>query len=275
MPFLILALVLALCCPVAALGADSTLTRAPDGTLVLRRPGGSGDAVSPDLTTEQLSREVQVYIYRQKTIVPRVINLKARTGPSRVQANPYIEALIQKYSRLHGVDPHLVRALVRHESGFNPQAVSPKGAKGLMQLMPGTAALMGVTNPFDPDQNIRGGVGYLRLCLDRFNQNVPLAVAAYNAGPEAVTRYRGIPPYSETQVFVQNVLGTYTGGVATPSRPRRQVAARAAQKGVTPQTSSPPTEGQAEAQPEAPRRARPRVIEIRPGKKPKTTAKKP
>ena len=100
---------------------------------------------------------------------------------------------------------------MRHESGFKTTAVSPKGAQGLMQLMPGTAALMGVKNPLDPEQNIAGGVGYLRNCLDRFQHNVPLAVAAYNAGPEAVARCGAIPPYQETQVFVNNVMGTYAG----------------------------------------------------------------
>ena len=100
---------------------------------------------------------------------------------------------------------------MRHESGFKATAVSPKGAQGLMQLMPGTAALMGVKNPLDPEQNIAGGVGYLRHCLDRFQHNVPLAVAAYNAGPESVARCGAIPPYQETQVFVNNVMGTYAG----------------------------------------------------------------
>ena len=125
--------------------------------------------------------------------------------------DPQLEALIRKYAQIYGVDPSLVRAVMRHESGFKATAVSPKGAQGLMQLMPGTAALMGVKNPLDPEQNIAGGVGYLRNCLDRFQHNVPLAVAAYNAGPESVARCGAIPPYQETQVFVNNVMGTYAG----------------------------------------------------------------
>jgi hypothetical protein len=107
---------------------------------------------------------------------------------------------------------------MRHESGFNPHAVSPKGAQGLMQLMPGTADLMGVQNPFDPEQNIAGGVGYLRLCLDRFGQSVPLAVAAYNAGPARVAKSQGVPSIPETQNFVKNVMKTYTG-CASPFLP--------------------------------------------------------
>ena len=119
--------------------------------------------------------------------------------------------MICKYAQIYGVDPTLVRAVMRHESGFKSTAVSPKGAQGLMQLMPGTAALMGVKDPFDPEQNIAGGVGYLRHCLDRFQHNVPLAVAAYNAGPESVAKCGAIPPYQETQVFVNNVMGAYAG----------------------------------------------------------------
>ena len=118
-----------------------------------------------------------------------------------------MDALINKYAGAYGVDPALVRAVMRNESGFNSGAVSPKGAQGLMQLMPGTAAQMGVRDPFDPEQNIAGGVGYLRHCLDRFGHNVPLAVAAYNAGPEAVAKYCTVPPYQETQALRQQRPG--------------------------------------------------------------------
>jgi|GEM_PF-3101811 len=119
--------------------------------------------------------------------------------------------LINKYARQHQVDPRLVWAVMRHESGFNPQAVSPKGAMGLMQLIPGTAALMGVTDPFDPEENIRGGVRYLRYCLDRFNNNVVFALAAYNAGPDNVAKYQGCPPFAETRTYVLKVMRDYTG----------------------------------------------------------------
>jgi hypothetical protein len=120
-------------------------------------------------------------------------------------------SLINEYACRFGVDPLLVKAVVRHESGFNPRAVSPKGAEGLMQLMPGTATSMGVRDSFDPEQNLAGGIGYLRLCLERFRHNVPLAIAAYNAGPAQVVRYGGIPPFPETQLFVQKVMRSYEG----------------------------------------------------------------
>lgn len=141
---------------------------------------------------------------------------KPPVAPSRAvtpmqQPKPGVEALINKYAAHYGVDPKLVKALISKESEFNPNAVSPKGAKGLMQLMPATATKLGVKNPFDPEQNIAGGISYLRYCLDCFQNNVPFAVAAYNAGPNKVIKYRSIPPIRETQLFVKEVMQSYLG----------------------------------------------------------------
>jgi len=116
------------------------------------------------------------------------------------------ESIIQEAAALHGVDEDLVRAVIKVESEFDPQAVSRAGAKGLMQMMPATARHMGVVDPFDPRQNVLGGVKYLRMLLDRFKGNVHLALAGYNAGPRKVRRFKGIPPYKETRGYVKKVL---------------------------------------------------------------------
>jgi soluble lytic murein transglycosylase-like protein len=124
-------------------------------------------------------------------------------GPVDGQFSELINSAAQKY----GLDPALLKALIRQESNFNPNAQSPAGAQGLTQLMPGTAAALGVTNPLDPAQAIDGGAKYLSQQLKTFDGDVRKALAAYNAGPGAVQRYGGIPPYAETQNYVRAVLG--------------------------------------------------------------------
>ncbi|WP_114241732.1 lytic transglycosylase domain-containing protein [Dyella sp. C9] len=118
--------------------------------------------------------------------------------------NEYVD-VIRLASQEYGVDEALLRAIIHAESAFNPRAMSLKGAQGLMQLMPGTAMDMGVRDAFDTDQNIRGGARYLGLLLRAFNGDERLAAAAYNAGPAAVQRYNGVPPYDETRVYVERV----------------------------------------------------------------------
>lgn len=140
-----------------------------------------------------------------------------------------LEPLIAQHSGSQNLDPKLVRALIQTESGYNPRALSNKGAMGLMQLMPATASLLNVRNPYDPDDNLRGGTRYLRQMIDRFAGRVELALSAYNAGPGAVERHRGIPPYAETRDYVRRVLALYRGGEAglpavswTPAGNRRK-----------------------------------------------------
>jgi soluble lytic murein transglycosylase-like protein len=120
-----------------------------------------------------------------------------------------IDQLVAQNASQWSVDPSLVKAIIANESGFNANATSKVGAQGLMQLMPGTASGLGVTNAYDPAQNVWGGTKYLKGLLDKFNGDVRLAVAAYNAGPGAVEKYGGVPPYAETQNYVQNVLSSY------------------------------------------------------------------
>jgi len=131
------------------------------------------------------------------------------------------QALVTKHAKAHGVPAALVRAVIRVESCFDPRAVSRVGARGLMQLMPETAAELGVRNCFDADQNIAGGVRYLSQLLNRFKNETHLAVAAYNAGPTAVATYRGVPPFPETRSYVERVLAEYRESSRAASKKSR------------------------------------------------------
>jgi soluble lytic murein transglycosylase-like protein len=148
----------------------------------------------------------RLYMKEGKTL--RQPSSEPSSPPSRPKMDPS-DPLISHTARRHGLDHSLVRAVIKVESDFNPTAISSKGARGLMQLMPGTARDLGVRDCFDPVENVDGGVRYLRMLLDFFDGDLPLALAAYNAGKEAVIQHGGIPPYPETREYVSKVLYYY------------------------------------------------------------------
>jgi soluble lytic murein transglycosylase-like protein len=144
-------------------------------------------------------------------------------APAAQTATPAdVESLVTSASNQTQVDPDLIRSVIKAESGFNPHAVSPKGAQGLMQLMPSTASQLGVTNAFAPDQNIDGGTRYLRDLLLLYNNDMAKALAAYNAGPQRVDQYHGVPPYRETHAYVARVIKDFNRtkmAARTPAKP--------------------------------------------------------
>ena len=168
------------------------------------------------LTTSSVCADI--FRYRDENGVWHFTNIKTDARYQLYLKSPkatvseYLEkydCIIVQASRRFGVDPNLIRAIIKAESGFDHKAVSRRGAQGLMQLMPPTADAMDVNNPFNPEENIFGGTRYFSLMLKRFNNDMALALAAYNAGPEAVVASRGIPPYPETRSFIQRVLEFY------------------------------------------------------------------
>lgn len=159
-----------------------------------------------------------VFIFTGPDGSRRIVNVPSGGGKgvaavsaAQLQRREVLWGVVQDAAKTHGVDAHLVDLVIRMESGYNPNAVSAKGARGVMQLMPSTAIRYGVRNSFDPLENIRGGVRYFRDLLQRFNSDLTLALAAYNAGPEAVVKHGGVPPYRETRNYVRSILQAYQG----------------------------------------------------------------
>ena len=160
---------------------------------------------------EQIAKEITAVNQPAQSLPEVVSNLVAEGNQVWSTGNVKVDNLIRYYGGQYGVDPFLIYCTMAQESSFNTGATSPKGAQGLMQLMPGTAARYGVTNPYDVAQNIRGGTRYLKDLLQMFNGRVDLALAGYNAGEGAVMKYGNtIPPYTETRNYVRLIMKRYT-----------------------------------------------------------------
>ena len=154
--------------------------------------------------------------------VPRNLGKVTPAGKSvPTISDSSIESLIQKISSQHGLDPELVRAVIRVESNYDPRAVSQRGAQGLMQLMPGTVNRFRVPDPFNAEQNIRGGTQYLKYLLERFRGDLKLALAAYNAGENNVDRHGGVPPFRETTSYLEKIFRIYQAPVLSFPTPTR------------------------------------------------------
>ncbi|MGA9289112.1 MAG: lytic transglycosylase domain-containing protein [Anaerobacillus sp.] len=166
-------------------------------------------ALSNQSVGQKLNAEVPVNSTSVNSYAPPESPLVKSSHPSYTSSSLEIDGYIEELSGKYSVDPKLVHSIIKQESGYKSDSISGAGAMGLMQLMPATAASLGVKDPLDPGQNIEGGVKYMKQMMDKYNGNTQLALAAYNAGPGNVDRYGGIPPFQETQNYVSTVMRNY------------------------------------------------------------------
>jgi Transglycosylase SLT domain len=166
------------------------------------------DSSCTDVPTEEIAG------YEKDLLAPLTADLSESTPPQAANSGkflpvPALDDVVNSASANYHLDPDLVNSVIHAESGFHAHAVSPKGARGLMQLMPGTASQLGVNDAFDPQANVEGGSHYLRELLERYNFDLVKALAAYNAGPERVEQYQGVPPFRETRAYVARIVHEY------------------------------------------------------------------
>src|SRR5882672_12459174 len=185
-----------------------------------------------DIATAQIERfdKDQALLFVPATVTAAASPISARLAKPPAAKPQDLKEVINAISDQHHLDPDFISSVIHAESGFNPRAVSPKGARGLMQLMPQTASKLGVSNAFDPSANVEGGTRYLSELLERYNFDVVKALAAYNAGPGRVEQYRGVPPYYETQAYVAKIVRDFNRKKLT----QRKAAAAATAKDSPP-----------------------------------------
>ncbi len=170
------------------------------------------NSLFPAQKTENVATSKEAQEFKEildKTSTTTTTSKQTNVANAQPISREGIEDLIEKYADKNDLDVDFVRAVIKQESGFNPKATSKAGAMGLMQLMPSTARGLGVRDAYNPEENIMGGTKYLKSLMTKFDGNPELALAAYNAGPYTVQKYNGIPPYSETQRYVKNVMANW------------------------------------------------------------------
>jgi soluble lytic murein transglycosylase-like protein len=208
----------------ALLGANTRLfLSSTDETSFIDVPTAEIDRFEPDLTPPEAAPAPQVD-RTQQGVVPPPSTPAAAAKLQAPQASMNVADAVNAASDRYRLDPDFVNSVIRAESGFNPRAVSRKGAQGLMQLMPETASQLGVANAFDPQSNVEGGTRYLRELLERYNYDMVKALAAYNAGTKRVEQYHGVPPYRETRAYVASIVKDFN-----KKKLAQQKAAKAAQ----------------------------------------------
>ena len=225
----------------ALVGTNTRLfLSATDETSFIDVPTAEIDRFEPDLTPPEPSPAPEVDRSQPGVVPPPAIPAaaaKLQAPQSSVNVDDAVNAASDRYR----LDPDFVNSVIRAESGFNPRAVSRKGAQGLMQLMPETASQLGVSNAFDPQSNVDGGTRYLRELLERYNYDMVKALAAYNAGTKRVEQYHGVPPYRETRAYVTSIVKDFN-----KKKLAQQKAAQGAQASAVAQTkpaTQPSTQG--------------------------------
>ena len=231
----------------APLGETTRLFLTADGSNFVDVPTAEIVQIEPDLNAPATSEQPAEALATTPTATSPT--LPPTVPPTTVSSRPAdITEAVNSASGRYRIDPDLVNSVIRAESGFKVHAVSPKGAQGLMQLMPGTASKLGVPNAFDPEANVDGGTRYLRELLERYNFDLIKALAAYNAGPHRVEQYNGVPPYLETRKYVASIVRDFN---------RKKIAQQRASNSLTAKTQpQAKTKSQTAAKQAAPKTAR-------------------
>jgi hypothetical protein len=193
-----------------------------------------------DIATAQIERfeKDQALVVVPATVAAAASPVPVRLAKPQAVKPQDLKEVINTISDQHHLDPDFISSVIHAESGFNPRAVSPKGAQGLMQLMPGTASKLGVSNAFDPRDNVEGGTRYLSELLERYNFDVIKALAAYNAGPHRVQQYGGVPPYNETRTYVARIVRDYNRKKIAERKAAAATAKAARVKPATPKAAA-------------------------------------